>query len=378
MKPNKDLLKQCIEKGPYVFVQVRKAVEDGNTKHKEEFIAEIYQNTTDAVQKLIDAKAEVVHMILNGIGNDIYSTVDACTNAKEMWIAIECLQQRESINIQDVKKKLFWEFTKLTSRDGESIESYYTRFYRMMKEMVVLNATDDNSGPTYDTEPLEKVQSNDDYNAFTTERQQSKQLESINDTYVVEKVDSNVISDLSDMSTNEREVDQNAEEPEDECVLLASLIANLKLDVDENKKIHKQLKQGNTSLTQELDKSKRSLRDYKIDLSSKCSISFANLEYLKKAQWEKPGLYKVKYDKHDLANLFAPKNVTKTYEVMKFQNDIKVLVKDLLIPLAERTLTNSAKLEKPPKDEMREDLKYVKTLEQEVDDLKKDIDDLQS
>ncbi|GJX68800.1 hypothetical protein Tco_0304527 [Tanacetum coccineum] len=42
---------------------------------------------------------------------------------------------RESINIQDVKTKLFWEFGKFTSRDRESIKSYYTRFYRMMNEV---------------------------------------------------------------------------------------------------------------------------------------------------------------------------------------------------------------------------------------------------
>nr|GEW03589.1 reverse transcriptase domain-containing protein [Tanacetum cinerariifolium] len=52
--------------------------------------------------------------------------VDACLNAKEIWIDIEQLQQGESINIQDVKTKLFWEFGKFTSRDGELIQSYYT------------------------------------------------------------------------------------------------------------------------------------------------------------------------------------------------------------------------------------------------------------
>ncbi|GJU23660.1 hypothetical protein Tco_1157002 [Tanacetum coccineum] len=37
---------------------------------------------------------------------------------------------------QDVKTSLFWEFGRFTSRDGESIESYYSRFYKMMNEMV--------------------------------------------------------------------------------------------------------------------------------------------------------------------------------------------------------------------------------------------------
>ncbi|GJS10131.1 retrovirus-related pol polyprotein from transposon TNT 1-94 [Tanacetum coccineum] len=143
----------------------------------------------------------------------------------------------------------------------------------------------------------------DDYNVFAIEIQHSEQPESINYTYLVEKVDSNVTRDSSDMSTNEQEVDKNVDEPKDERVLLASLVSNLKLDVDENKKIQKQLKKANMSLTQELEKNKRALRDCKFELES-----FANPKYLKKAQWEKLCLYNVQYDKNDLANLFAPES----------------------------------------------------------------------
>ncbi|GJY75067.1 hypothetical protein Tco_0479498 [Tanacetum coccineum] len=59
------------------------------------------------------------------------------------------------------------------------------------------------SRPTFDVEPLEKVQSDDEYNVFTNEIQHSEQPESINDTYVVEKVDSSVIPDSSDMCDND-------------------------------------------------------------------------------------------------------------------------------------------------------------------------------
>ncbi|GJW76028.1 retrovirus-related pol polyprotein from transposon TNT 1-94 [Tanacetum coccineum] len=41
----------------------------------------------------------------------------------------------KSLNIQDVKTNLFWEFGKFTSRDGESMESYYSRFYKLMNEL---------------------------------------------------------------------------------------------------------------------------------------------------------------------------------------------------------------------------------------------------
>ncbi|GKA33586.1 retrovirus-related pol polyprotein from transposon TNT 1-94 [Tanacetum coccineum] len=67
-------------------------------------------------------------IILTGIDNDIYSIVDACPNAYEMSKAIiERLKQGESINVQDLETNLYWEFGKFTSRDGESLESYYSR-----------------------------------------------------------------------------------------------------------------------------------------------------------------------------------------------------------------------------------------------------------
>ncbi|GKD53516.1 hypothetical protein Tco_1286903, partial [Tanacetum coccineum] len=50
-------------------------------------------------------------------------------------IAIERLQQGESLDVQDVKTNLFWEIGKFTSRDGESMESYYSRFYKLMNEL---------------------------------------------------------------------------------------------------------------------------------------------------------------------------------------------------------------------------------------------------
>ncbi|GKF84416.1 hypothetical protein Tco_0249314 [Tanacetum coccineum] len=81
------------------------------------------------------AEKEAIFLILTGIGDEIYSTIDACNTSKEMWTAIERLQQGESLNVQDVKTNLFWEVGKFTSRDGESMESYYSRFYKLMNEL---------------------------------------------------------------------------------------------------------------------------------------------------------------------------------------------------------------------------------------------------
>nr|GEV16831.1 hypothetical protein [Tanacetum cinerariifolium] len=42
------------------------------------------------------AEKKAIHLILTGIGDDIYSTVYGCQTAQEMWEAIERLQQGES------------------------------------------------------------------------------------------------------------------------------------------------------------------------------------------------------------------------------------------------------------------------------------------
>ncbi|GJT74980.1 hypothetical protein Tco_1041705 [Tanacetum coccineum] len=55
--------------------------------------------------------------------------------AMRCWKPLERATQGESLNVQDVKTNLFWKFRKFTSRDGESIESYYSRFYKLMNEL---------------------------------------------------------------------------------------------------------------------------------------------------------------------------------------------------------------------------------------------------
>ncbi|GKB91594.1 hypothetical protein Tco_0963866, partial [Tanacetum coccineum] len=111
--------------------------------------------------------------------------------------------------------------------------------------------------------PLKQVQNNDEKNVFANERQHSEQPVSINNTCLVEKVDSNGNPDSSDMCDNENQAIQNAEESRGE------------------------------------------------NSGPKCSTyngrpTFANPRYLKKAQSEKPCLYEIPYDNSDHANRFAP------------------------------------------------------------------------
>ncbi|GJR13732.1 retrovirus-related pol polyprotein from transposon TNT 1-94 [Tanacetum coccineum] len=50
-------------------------------------------NMTPENKAHYESEKEAIHLILTGIGDEIYSTIDACQTAQEMWEAIERLQQ---------------------------------------------------------------------------------------------------------------------------------------------------------------------------------------------------------------------------------------------------------------------------------------------
>nr|GEX88667.1 hypothetical protein [Tanacetum cinerariifolium] len=82
---------------------------------------EIFATILEDIQKWITSEAEAVLSILMGIDNDIYSTIDACLNAIEMWKEIKRLKQGVSINVQPLKTDLYWEFRKFTSQDEPEV-----------------------------------------------------------------------------------------------------------------------------------------------------------------------------------------------------------------------------------------------------------------
>nr|GEY76744.1 ribonuclease H-like domain-containing protein [Tanacetum cinerariifolium] len=67
----------------------------------EHMIVETPMNMSPENKDHVLAEKEAIHLILTRIRDEIYSTIDACQTAQEMWEAIERLQQGESLNIQD-------------------------------------------------------------------------------------------------------------------------------------------------------------------------------------------------------------------------------------------------------------------------------------
>nr|GFA94398.1 hypothetical protein [Tanacetum cinerariifolium] len=95
-KPNHDLIHYCLENPSYEldWTNIKVPVSEGSPIATTARIRETYKNVSQDIRDQLNAEAEAVQIILTGIDNDIYSTVDACPNVCEMWKAIERLSRR--------------------------------------------------------------------------------------------------------------------------------------------------------------------------------------------------------------------------------------------------------------------------------------------
>nr|GFA45013.1 hypothetical protein [Tanacetum cinerariifolium] len=119
--------------------------------------------------------------------------------------------------------------------------------------------------------------------SFMAKIQEVVSPESNSNAEPLEQDDSDVTPDLPDMCEHDIQTYQNIK---DERVALANLIANVKLDVDENKKIQNQLKKVNTSLAHELKQCKSILAETSKTLQESNSVRDSCLVALQTKQTE--------------------------------------------------------------------------------------------
>nr|GEY64066.1 hypothetical protein [Tanacetum cinerariifolium] len=338
----------------------------------------IHYCLTNPPYKLAWADKEVP--ISKGIDNDIYSTVDACLNACEMWKAIKrranqdnsprinrgtgyknqrigivvgaretvgnvrnqkrvkdaayhrekmLLYKQEEAGIQLNAEQADWRDDTDNELEDQELEAHY--MYMAQIQEFSPDAAD--SGPIFDAEPLEEIDQNDDDN------------------------------DLS----NERE-------------LLASLIEKLKCEIDESKNRNKFLETSNKILVEtlkdkELDKvialenkvkvldnivhkTSQSVQTMNM-LNNKCRMNFAKPEFLKKAQRANPRLYDIGCYNDNLALMLTPESD----EVIRLEKESRSKLSDLIRPFEYDKLNNLYDLFVPQHEKSSEQKIFFRKIE---------------
>nr|GEU65451.1 hypothetical protein [Tanacetum cinerariifolium] len=244
--------------------------------------------------------------------------------------------------------------------DEQELEAHYSYMAKIQEVPTADSGTD--------SEPLEQVQNDTGYNVFANELQHSKQSKSIRNTCFVKTNDSNVIPDSPDMCDDDIQNDQNDVESDHERIALANLIANLKLDVNENKRIQKKLKKANTTLAQELKECKTILAKTSKTLGESNSVWDSCLVALqnKQTEFEKYKAFNdrtIDYDKLEQTVDNAWVKHTKDQFSTPTAQDMDILIKTCLMPLSLKTQNDSFIFVHELKQEMHADLKWLAELQ---------------
>nr|GEW04294.1 hypothetical protein [Tanacetum cinerariifolium] len=230
------------------------------------------------------------------------------------------LCKQEEAGFQLKAKQADWRDDTDDEPGDQELEAHY--MYMAQIQEVTSDDTD-NSRPIFDTEPLQKVQNNNDnYNVFANDREHREQPESVNDTYLEEQGDTNITIDSLDMSTNLETVYQDDDDLAKERDLLASLIEKLKCEIDDSKNQKEaQIKFYKTREDKEIEKvialenMVKALDDivYKTGqsvqtmnmLNRNCKTSFVKPEFLKKSQRANLRVYDIGCYNDNLALMLA-------------------------------------------------------------------------
>nr|GEW35225.1 hypothetical protein [Tanacetum cinerariifolium] len=140
-RPNSKPLRKCILSGHYkpttVLVHDVEATDD-SLAVLEHTTVETPTNMSPKNKAHFLAENEAIHLILTGIGDDIYSTVDACQIALEMWEAIESLQQvtTRQVNVQFLQQlQPEWSrFVTIVKQHHKLDEVSYHKLFDILKQ----------------------------------------------------------------------------------------------------------------------------------------------------------------------------------------------------------------------------------------------------
>ncbi|GKB45717.1 hypothetical protein Tco_0896470, partial [Tanacetum coccineum] len=181
------------------------------------------------------------------------------------------LCKQEEAGFQLNAEQAGWRDDTNDESDDQELEAHYM-YMAQIQEVTPDDA--DNSGPIFDSEQLQKVQTNDEnYNVFAIKHEHPEQPVSANDTYLEEQGNTNITINSLDMCYDREHDDQDdTDELAQERDLLASLINKLKYEIGDNKNRNKFLESSNKALVDKL----KDLKKFQAELDKYKDVNYAS------------------------------------------------------------------------------------------------------
>nr|GEW97172.1 retrovirus-related Pol polyprotein from transposon TNT 1-94 [Tanacetum cinerariifolium] len=135
-RPNGEALRKCIMSGPYkpttILVHAVEAT-DNSPAVLEHMTVETPSNMSPENEAHFLAEKEAIHLILTGIGDDIYSTVDACQTAQEIFYKLMNEMVRNNLTMTSMQPE--WSrFVTIVKQQHKLDEVSYHKLFDILKQ----------------------------------------------------------------------------------------------------------------------------------------------------------------------------------------------------------------------------------------------------
>ncbi|GJQ98418.1 hypothetical protein Tco_0009557 [Tanacetum coccineum] len=174
----------------------------------------------------------------------------------------------------------------MKEREGTTLEASFSTDGTTLDASLVTEGTtleaclvteDADIEPSYDSDTMSEVHHDMFENVFSHGIQNHEQPESILDTYVVNENNSNIISDIPNMDPDRGKEEHDDVDYEQQRAFFASLINNLKCDVEKCNEVKREAQQANALLTNELERYKEKEKHF----AKETTIEFEYCEKIK-------------------------------------------------------------------------------------------------
>ncbi|GJS78470.1 hypothetical protein Tco_0728351 [Tanacetum coccineum] len=103
--------------------------------------ARVYSDLSPEDKDRYNADIRATNILLQGLPKDIYTLINDCTDAKDIWDNVKMLLEGSELTKEDHESQLYDDFEHFCQNEVETIHDYYVRFTKLINDMQNIKMT---------------------------------------------------------------------------------------------------------------------------------------------------------------------------------------------------------------------------------------------